>query len=199
MIIGVCGGSGAGKTTLLNRLANHFEHLEPAVFSMDNYYHPLADQVKDEKDEVNFDLPTALDEKRLVADLRRLHAGEIIEVPEYQFNTRLESRMITIRPSRMIIVEGLFLFHYTAVRELIDFSIFVDVDQQIQLDRRLNRDQELRGYSREAILYQWEHHVAPCFEQFLLPYRHEADFLFRNDYRADEEFARLLSELKNRM
>jgi uridine kinase len=53
------------------------------------------------------------------------------------------------------------LFHYKEVRERIDFSIFMEVDQTIQLDRRLYRDQETRGYTREAIVYQWDNHVMP--------------------------------------
>lgn len=193
MIIGICGGSGSGKTTLLKRLATHFEHLKPTVFSMDNYYLPIEEQLTDENGQVNFDLPTALDKEKLVSDLRRLKSGESIEVKEYHFNAPPgKNVLITLEASPVIIVEGLFLFYYQEVAELIDFSIFMDVEPQTQLDRRLYRDQETRGYSREAILYQWENHVIPCFEQFLMPYEDQADFHFRNDSQADKEFERLL-------
>ncbi|MFY7991452.1 MAG: uridine kinase family protein [Fluviicola sp.] len=200
MIIGICGGSGSGKTTLLKRLANRFSEWKPTVFSMDNYYLPLEDQYRDENGEVNFDLPTALDKEQLVQDLRRLKNGESIEVKEYHFNAPPgKNVLITLDPSEIIIVEGLFLFEYREVREMLDFSIFMDVDPQVQLDRRLYRDQETRGYSREAILYQWNNHVLPCFEKFLLPYKDEADFLFNNDHQADQEFERLLEVLVPRM
>lgn len=196
MIIGICGGSGSGKTTLLRRLATHFEHVRPTVFSMDNYYLPIEQQLCDENGEVNFDLPSALDRERLFTDLHSLKKGETIEVKEYHFNAPPNKNvLITLEPSPVIIVEGLFLFHYEEVRELIDFSVFMDVDPQIQLDRRLYRDQETRGYSREAILYQWDNHVIPCFEQFLMPYAPHADFHFRNDHQADLEFDRLLESL----
>ena len=82
---------------------------------------------------------------------------------------------------------------------MIDFSVFIDVDQKIQLDRRLYRDQETRGYTREAILYQWENHVTPCFNNYLLPYREEADFHFRNESKADEDFESLTREIRHRM
>ena len=72
MIIGICGGSGSGKTTLLKRLATHFEEMKPTVFSMDNYYLPLDEQFRDENNQVNFDLPTALDKSALVTDLQTL-------------------------------------------------------------------------------------------------------------------------------
>lgn len=196
MIIGICGGSGSGKTTLLKRISKELKHLAPSIFSMDNYYLPIHKQVKDVNGEINFDLPSALDKNKLVQDLRDLMNGLPIEVKEYHFNAPPDKNtLITINPSKLIIVEGLFLFHYQEVRELIDFSIFMEVDPTTQLDRRLYRDQETRGYSREAILYQWDNHVLPCFQQFLLPYEHEADFRFHNDSRADDEFERLMYDL----
>ncbi len=196
MIIGICGGSGSGKTTLLKRISKELKHLEPSIFSMDNYYLPIHKQQKDANGEINFDLPTALDKDRLVQDLHDLMNGLPIEVKEYHFNAPPDKNtLITIQPSKLIIVEGLFLFHYEEVRKLIDFSIFMEVDPTTQLDRRLYRDQETRGYSREAILYQWDNHVLPCFQQFLLPYEHDADFRFHNDSRADDEFERLMYDL----
>lgn len=200
MIVGICGGSGSGKTTLLKRLCKQFEHVHPSVFSMDNYYHPIDRQHMDENGFYNFDLPQALDEQRLVEDLRKLISGVQIEVKEYHFNSPPDKHvLLTIEPSELIIVEGLFLFHYKGVRELLDYSVFINVDAQTQLDRRLYRDQETRGYSREAILYQWENHVEPCYRNYLLPYRKEADFQFSNDHQSDADFARLVDELLTRM
>lgn len=196
MIIGICGGSGSGKTTLLRRLSEEFKHLNPSIFTMDNYYHPIEKQMLDDQGQYNFDLPTALDEERLSADLRKLGSGESISVKEYHFNAPPNKNvLITIEPSELIIVEGLFLFHYAEVREMLDFSIFIEVDHTVQLDRRLYRDQESRGYTRDAILYQWENHVMPCYEKYLLPYKESADFIFRNDSRADDDFKRLSKEI----
>lgn len=200
MIVGICGGSGAGKTTLLKRLATVFSDKNPSIFSMDNYYLPIEKQHNDHNGVVNFDLPTALDERRLTEDLRALASGQPIEVKEYHFNSPPDKNvLITLHPSELIIVEGLFLFHYEGVRELLDFSIFVDVDPDVQLDRRLYRDQETRGYTREAIIYQWENHVLPCFENYLYPYKDNADFIFRNDQNADTDFTALEQEIKSRL
>jgi uridine kinase len=200
MIIGICGGSGSGKTTLLNRLYTEYNGLQPSVFSMDNYYLPIEHQLVDENGEINFDLPTALDEEKLVKDLQKLVSGEEIIVKEYHFNSPPDKHvLITIKPSDILIVEGLFLFHYPKVRELLDYSVFIEVDPKIQLDRRLYRDQETRGYSREAILYQWENHVLPCYDNYLLPYQKDADFLFRNDSNADADFNALTEEITQRL
>ena len=87
VVIGICGGSGSGKTTLLRRVAEEFSHLNPALFTMDNYYHPIEQQQLDSNGIVNFDLPTALNEAQLTADLKALVSGEPIEVKEYFFNT----------------------------------------------------------------------------------------------------------------
>lgn len=192
MVIGICGGSGSGKTTLLKRLADHFKDISPSIFSMDNYYLPIEHQARDINGEVNFDLPTALDEARLTKDLEELRAGNSIEVKEYHFNAPPSKNvLITLEPSELVIVEGLFLFEYEGVRKALDYSIFVDVDLKIQLDRRLYRDQETRGYSHESIMYQWNNHVMPCFEQFLFPHKDSADFIFNNDERADNDFEKL--------
>lgn len=196
MIIGICGGSGSGKTTLLKRISNELKHLNPSIFSMDNYYLPIQKQQKDENNQYNFDLPTAIDRERLFSDLYKLSIGQSIEVKEYHFNSPPDKiSLITIHPSSLIIVEGLFLFYYEEVKKLIDFSMFMEVDATTQLDRRLYRDQETRGYSREAIIYQWENHVLPCYKQFLLPFENEADFRFHNDSRADDEFERLMYDI----
>jgi uridine kinase len=197
-VIGICGGSGSGKTTLLKRLSETFDGINPSVFSMDNYYFPIEIQQKDKNGIVNFDLPTALDERKLSKDLVQLVNGQPIEVKEYFFNAPPDKNvLITIQPSEIIIVEGLFLFHYPIVFKALQYSVFVDVDHEIQLDRRIYRDQETRGYKRSDILYQWENHVLPCYENYIEPYKLNADFIFRNDHRGDDDFEKLRDELLN--
>lgn len=196
MIIGICGGSGSGKTTLLRRISEQFGKLNPTVFSMDNYYLPIDQQFVDEGGKVNFDLPSALNEEQLVNDLAALKNGMSIEIKEYHFNAPPNKNvLITLEPSELIIIEGLFLFEYQGVKDLLDYSIFMHVDLDVQLDRRLYRDQETRGYSHADIMYQWNNHVLPCYQKFLLPYVNDANFLFNNDHQADVEFERLLHEL----
>lgn len=200
MIIGICGGSGSGKTTLLHRISEAYAFLEPSVFSMDNYYRPIEEQHIDENGKVNFDLPGALDERQLVDDLYRLIAGEEIQVSEYHFNAPPNRKnFITVKPSKMIIVEGLFLFHFEAVRAVIDFSIFISVHPKTQLERRINRDTTTRGYSVEDIMYQWEHHVLPCYTNYLLPYLAHADFNYRNDDNAEHDFKLLIESIDKRL
>lgn len=200
MIIGICGGSGSGKTTLLRKIASDFKDQRPTLFSLDNYYKPIEEQFIDENGQQNFDLPSALNIEKAVEDLQALKCGKSIEVKEYFFNSPPNKQvLITLQPSELIIVEGLFVFDSSEIFDLLDYSIFMEVNLVTQLDRRLYRDQETRGYSREAILYQWNNHVLPCYQKYLAPYKKNADFRFQNDSNFDEEFTRLKQEISFRM
>lgn len=200
MVIGICGGSGSGKTTLLKRISSEYSAIKPTIFSMDNYYLPIEEQQKDANGVVNFDLPTALNQEKLERDLEQLIAGHSIEVKEYSFNAPPgKNVLITLESSPIIIVEGIFLFYFEGVKKKLDYSIFIDVDAHVQLDRRLYRDQESRGYSREAILYQWNNHVLPSYDRYVIPYREQADFHFRNDEHADTDFDVLIKELNRKL
>ena len=141
-VVGICGGSGAGKTTLLKRLSETFQGASTAVFSMDNYYLPIEQQTKDANGIVNFDLPTALDHQKLTTDLQTLISGQPIEVREYFFNVQgSKSVLLTIQPSDLIIVEGLFTLHYQSVFSQLDFSIFVDVDSSIDVSTAIKKQE----------------------------------------------------------
>ena len=192
MIIGICGGSGSGKTTLLRRLCDEYRGLNPSVFSLDNYYLPIEMQQKDPNGIVNFDLPSALDRNKIIEDLNSLISGSPIKVKEYNFNSPPHvNHFIDIDPSDLIIVEGLFLFYYTEIKNHLDMSVYVTVDSDVQLERRINRDQSQRGYSIDDIIYQWENHVNPCHSQFIEPYKNDADYFFRNDSNAENDFLNL--------
>ena len=195
-VIGICGGSGSGKTTLLKKLKNALGDQRVSVFTMDNYYLPKEQQAKDKNNVINFDLPTALDVKKLNKDLSAIVGGQNIEVKEYFFNAPVNhTKSILIQPKEILIIEGLFLFHYEFVKKVLDFSIYIEVSPKHQLSRRIERDQKTRGYSKEDITYQWYEHVVPCFEKYIFPYKHEATFIFKNDDSAKENLALLKSTL----
>ena len=196
-VIGIFGGSGSGKTTLLKKLKRALGEEKVSVFTMDNYYLPKEHQKKDKNNVTNFDLPTALDEKLLEKDLLSLISGNQIEVKEYFFNAPVnETKKVLIRPKEILIVEGLFLYHFDGVKRHLDFSIYVEVNIKHQLSRRIERDQKTRGYAKKDITYQWYEHVIPCFEKYILPYKSQADFIFQNDTSAKEDMVRLNTRLR---
>lgn len=181
LIIGICGGSGSGKTTLINNIIRETDKNDLCLISLDNYYHPRIKQTKDNNGKYNFDLPEALDEQRIVADLQKLMRGETVVVKEYNFNTTSSEKFIELKPAPVFLVEGLFVLHYPLLRNLLTHKIFIDVHPDIQLKRRLRRDVMERGYPEKDVLYQWENHVVPSFKRYLEPYKEEADLIITNN------------------
>ncbi|MBZ0206450.1 MAG: hypothetical protein K8H89_09000 [Flavobacteriales bacterium] len=196
-LVGVAGGSGSGKTTLVRALRDLLPPESVCIVSQDDYYLPIERQVKDRNGKVNFDLPTALDLDLLVDDLRCLAQGETVYRQEYNFNMATEPRWMEIRPARVILVEGLFLLQYKDLRDLFDLMVFVEASEEVQLHRRIARDERERGYPLEDVLYQWENHVMPAYREHLLPYRSHCDLHVVNESRYERALGVLRDHLSH--
>ncbi len=180
-LVGIVGGSASGKTTFLRELAARMPPRTCAVISQDNYYRRIDEQHRDEKGIPNFDLPTAIHRDRLFADIEQLIRGETIVRTEYTFNkSERVGHLITTEPAPVIVVEGLFIFQYEEIRNLLDLRVFIDADIEQCRVRRIERDQRERGYSADFTEYQWTKHVLPAFQQYILPYREEAHLIVAN-------------------
>lgn len=181
-IIGVTGGSGSGKTTFIRELRKYFSEEDLCIISQDDYYRPREEQERDEHGVTNFDLPRAIDKKAFVKDVKRLIAGETVTRPEYTFNNSLKKpQLLTFRPAPVIIVEGLFVFHFKKMRKLIDLKVFLHARDNLKVIRRIRRDQVERNYPLEDVLYRYEKHVMPTFERYIKPYMDEADIIINNN------------------
>jgi uridine kinase len=166
------------------------------IVSQDNYYRPKEEQVRDENGQINFDLPTSIDRLAFHADMQRLMRGESIRIKEYTFNNASrEAREIEMHPAPLLIMEGLFIFHYAEIRDALDLKVYIDARDEVKLERRLKRDRDERGYEHEVVLYQWNNHVMPSYMQYLRPYRDEADVIVTNNLSYD----RGLEVLKNHL
>ena len=195
-IIGITGGSGVGKTTLIKSLYDKFEG-RVSTFSLDNYYLPKEEQIKDEKGIINFDLPTALDQKAIKKDLEELIKGNTIKQSIYRFNNpKIASDHNEISPNDLLIVEGLFVMHYPFVRDVLDYTVYISVNEDLQLARRLIRDVNERNYTKEDVLYQWDNHVKPSYIDFVQPYKKEADLIITNNEAFDENIHILSSVIE---
>jgi uridine kinase len=191
-VIGITGGSGVGKTTLIKKIYQEFPNLV-STFSLDNYYLPKSAQLVDANGEINFDLPTALNTSDMERDFNLLLAGKTVKHRQYGFNhPEAEMGFITIEPRRILVVEGIFVMHYPFLRNRLDFSVFIEVNEAMQLARRLKRDMEERNYTSEQVIYQWEYHVKPAYEEFVLPHRGDADMIINNDTGFGENIQALL-------
>ena len=180
-LVGIVGASASGKTSFLRDLVQRLPPDSRSVISLDNYYFPIERQQRDANGWANFDLPTALDWPQFRTDLAALQRGEPIVRYEYTFNHRDKpGGSITVLPARILILEGLFLFHDAEIRAALDLRVFVDADEEICRQRRLHRDVNERGYSAEHSAYCWEQHVLPAYRQFVLPHREEAHLIVAN-------------------
>jgi len=192
-IVGITGGSGAGKTTLIDSLRKEFKG-NVSTFSLDNYYLSKEEQLIDENGVVNFDLPTALDTEKMKNDFLQLIGGKPIEQSLYRFNNPAsKAEKIYIEPEELLIVEGLFVMYYPFISEVLNYSVYLSVDAKLQLERRLQRDVNERNYSENDVIYQWENHVIPSYEQFVLPYKSKADLIITNNASFDENIHILTS------
>ena len=177
LVIGIAGGSGSGKTTLMNNIVSRFSE-DITVLSHDSYYRRHDDMTYEERCQLNYDEPAALETELMVKHLDRLRNGEAIDCPVYDFTVHNRSDEVTrIEPSRIIIVEGILIFENEALRDLMDIRIFVDTDADIRLCRRVKRDVNKRGRSLESVLNQYQQTVKPMYEKYVEPSKKYAHIL----------------------
>ena len=199
-IVGITGGSASGKTSFLHELMDAFSAHEICLISQDNYYRPLHEIETDENGVHNFDLPETIDEHRYAYHIQQLREGHTVEHPEYVFNNPgVSPRIMTFCPAPIIVVEGLFVFHYKEVAAQLDLKIFVTARNKIKLHRRIQRDAVERGYDRADVLYRWRNHVQPAYREFVKPYKAEADIVIPNNNHYRKGLEVVVSFLKTKV
>ena len=178
LIIGICGGTGSGKTTVANRILESVSANEVVFIQQDSYYRNLTDLPLDYRHIANFDHPDALDNDLLVNHVRRLKAGEAVELPLYDFktHTRLNDTQ-HVEPKPIVIVEGILIYADPRLLEQMDIKVFVDTPDDIRFIRRLRRDLAERGRTIESVIEQYIATVRPMHMQFVEPSKRHADVI----------------------
>ena len=198
--IGISGGSASGKTTFLNSLMARLPSDKVCLVSQDNYYRPRHLQPTDDSGVQNFDTPNSIDFEQYAKDLRTLQSGNTVERSEYTFNNpNIEPKLLQLTPAPILIVEGLFVFYLPQISELLDFKVFIDAQEHIKLSRRIKRDREERGYDLEDVLYRYERHVAPSYNRYIEPFKHDADVVIPNNDSFDMALDMLVTYIKTKV
>ena len=177
LVIGIAGGTGSGKTTLMKNLIARFG-ADVTVLSHDNYYRRHDEMSYEQRCQLNYDEPAALETELMAVHLDRLRHGEAIECPVYDFTLHNRSQeTVHIEPQKVIIVEGILIFENKPLRDLMDIKIFVDTDADVRLCRRIKRDVNKRGRTLESVLNQYQQTVKPMHEQYVEPSKKFADIV----------------------
>ena len=206
-VVGVTGGSGSGKTTFVRALRERLGE-RATFFSQDDYYRGTDDIETDAEGVHNFDLPSSIDSAAMAADIARVLAGETLERTAYTFQTKYAEgetvqssrvgEVIVLRPAPVLVIEGLFVLHETALAELMDLKLFVDASDVAKMTRRIKRDRVERQLPLEDVLYRYERHVLPAYRKYLEPYRYESDIVVNNERGFDAALELVVGYLRGR-
>ncbi|EPY31333.1 uridine kinase [Strigomonas culicis] len=182
IVIGVAGPSGSGKTRLATLLAEAIRadlgEDSVGILSEDFYYRDQSHVALAARAHVNYDHPSALDHALLAAQLAQLVRGEAVALPQYDYTQHTRAaHTVPMAPRRVLLVEGILLFTNDALREAMDYRVFVDTPLDICFIRRAQRDMRERGRTFESVVAQYEATVRPMYTAFIAPSRAWADLL----------------------
>lgn len=178
LLIGIAGGSGSGKTTVVKKLIEALPEDSISVVSQDAYYWDNGSLSPEAKKEINFDHPDAIEWDLLVKHLDMLKEGKTIPMPIYTYVTCARStEVIPVKPTEVVIVEGILIMTCPELVKRLDIKIFVDTDGDDRLMRIIKRDIEERGRTVSDVLRHYETFVKPMHNQFIEPTKRLADII----------------------
>ena len=177
-IVGLLGPNGSGKTTLTEKLRDHFGANEVSVLNHDSYYKRHDELPYEERCKLNYDHPQAFDTQMMVDHIKALKENVPIEHPVYSFveHDRMPETVL-VKPSKVIIVDGILIFENKELRDLMDIKVYVDTDADIRLARRILRDVCERGRTMQSVISQYTTTVKPMHEEFVEPSKKYADVI----------------------
>ena len=198
LIIGVAGGTGSGKSTFTNRIKDEFGDRVTVIY-YDNYYRAHDDIPFEQRKLINYDHPDAFETDLFIENKKKLRNGEPVECPVYDYTIHNRSNeTVTIKPSPVIIVEGIMVLQNEELRDLLDIKIYVEADADERILRRVIRDVKYRGRDVEGIAQQYLTTVKPMHYIYVEPTKYLADIVLNsgmNDVVFDVIKVKILSHL----
>src|SRR5580704_3723783 len=193
-LIGIAGPSGAGKSYLARHLS---ECLRAPVLSLDHYYRDLSHLSLESRDRSNFDDPSALEHDLLIAHVAQLAEGGPIAVPTYDFSVHTRTGQTQLfEPSPFVILEGLFTLYWPELCGLLGTRVYLEMTDDLCLQRRQERDVRERGRTPESVVEQFRATVAPMAARFVRPTQEHAHVVVFGAAPVGEEVERVLEHIR---
>ncbi|MDV3002399.1 MAG: Phosphoribulokinase [Chroococcopsis gigantea SAG 12.99] len=176
VLIGVAGDSGCGKSTFLRRLTDLFGEEFMTVICLDDYHSLDRKQRKDvgvtalNPEANNFDL--------MYEQIKALKEGKAINKPIYNHETGMIDPPEIIEPNKVIVIEGLHPMYDERVRSLLDFSVYLDISEEVKINWKIQRDMAERGHTYDDVL-QAINSRKPDFTAYIDPQRQYADVVIQ--------------------
>jgi uridine kinase len=178
LIVGIAGGTGCGKTTVVRKLIEGLPSGEVIIMPQDSYYKDNGHIPLEERQKINFDHPDSLEFSLLIDHLKQLKKGKSVEMPIYSYLTCVRSKeTITIKPAKVVLIEGILILADPGLRKILDIKVFVDADADDRLGRVIQRDIVERGRSVLKVLERYHDTVKPSHLQFIEPSKRYADII----------------------
>ncbi|MBL7876997.1 MAG: uridine kinase, partial [Cyclobacteriaceae bacterium] len=106
-------------------------------------------------------------------------------------------KQLEFRAAPILVVEGLFVQYFEEISNELDLRIFIEAKDHVKLGRRIKRDQVERGYDIDDVLYRYQYHVMPVYEQLIEPLKHQADLVIPNNSKFERALDVLVGYLKS--
>lgn len=178
IVLAIAGGSGSGKSTVAVRVQERFPEHTVEILHHDAYYRDQAQLDDEQRARINFDHPAAFETELLVEHLDQLCAGRSVAKPQYDYGThRRLPTTLEVEPAEIIFVEGILVLENPELRQRTDIRLYVDVDSDERLMRRIRRDVEKRGRSLADVVQQYRETVRPMHQQFVEPSKRYAHMI----------------------
>ncbi len=153
LTIGIAGGTGSGKTTITKKIIAEFGS-DVSVIHHDSYYKAHDDMTYKERCKLNYDHP------------------------DYDYTIHNRSKETeTIKPARVLLVEGILIYAEPELCRELDIKIYVDTDADVRILRRIVRDVKKRGRTLDSVIDQYLTTVKPMHEEFVEPSKRRADII----------------------
>lgn len=196
--IAIAGPSGSGKSVIAKQLAKLLAPLSPVVVALDHFYNPLTHLSPQQRAEVNFDHPNALDWPCIIQVIRQLYNQQTTEIPVYDFTIHdREPEGVTLNPGGVLIIEGIFALYNHDIRDMLDLGVYVQAPEGVALARRISRDIAERKRERAEVIKHYESTVKPMYIQYVAPTRQYADVLLDGTKPVSTSVEWILSKMES--